>query len=287
MGNLYEMDALNLFRQPSAALRERLTPRQLEVLALLCEGLPNTLIGRRLNISSATVKIHVANLPLMGDEALSVLWLITCMNAFNILDVSDGLATTAGLVGAAGMFAVATLNGEPTIATLAAALFGACFGFLRFNRPPARMYLGDTGSMFLGAVLGALAMTARYSATNTVSAWFVPLVILAAPLFDLGLVIIARLRAGRPIYYGSPDHFAVRLRHNGWSARRVAVASGVGGVIVSVAGICSTLLPNRGALLVLGSVLFIEVSLLVIILSRYPPRPVPEVPPPSAQTPSL
>ena len=62
MGNLYEMEAINVFRQPSNALRERLTPRQLDVLALLCEGLPNKLIGRRLNISSATVKIHVASI---------------------------------------------------------------------------------------------------------------------------------------------------------------------------------------------------------------------------------
>lgn len=62
MGNPYEMEAINVFRQPSAALRERLTPRQLDVLALLCEGLPNKLIGRRLNISSATVKIHVASI---------------------------------------------------------------------------------------------------------------------------------------------------------------------------------------------------------------------------------
>jgi DNA-binding CsgD family transcriptional regulator len=62
MGNLYEMEAISPFRQPTAALRERLTPRQLDVLALLCEGLPNKLIGRRLNISSATVKIHVAHI---------------------------------------------------------------------------------------------------------------------------------------------------------------------------------------------------------------------------------
>ena len=62
MGNMHEMGLSSLFRQPSTALRERLTPRQLDVLALLCEGLPNKLIGRRLNISSATVKIHVASI---------------------------------------------------------------------------------------------------------------------------------------------------------------------------------------------------------------------------------
>ena len=62
MGNMYEMEAISRVRQPSTALSEQLTPRQLDVLALLCEGLPNKLIGRRLNISSATVKIHVAHI---------------------------------------------------------------------------------------------------------------------------------------------------------------------------------------------------------------------------------
>src|SRR5690606_33774699 len=107
-------------------------------------------------------------------------------------------------------------NGEPLILTLAAALFGACLGFLWFNRQPARMYLGDTGALFLGLMIGALAMIGRYSAKNDVSAWFVPLALLAAPLFDLLLVVVARVKAGKRIWYGSPDHYAVRLRHHGW-----------------------------------------------------------------------
>lgn len=229
----------------------------------------------------AGVKIDIAVVPFPVDELVSVLWMTTCMNAFNILDVSDGLATTAGVVGAAGALAVAVLNGEPLIATSAAALLGACLGFLWFNKQPARMYLGDTGSMLIGAVLGALAMSGRYSERNDVSAWFVPLVLVGAPLFDLVLVVLARLKARRPVYYGSPDHYAVRLKHAGWSARGVARLTLGLGLATAAAGIGSTLLPNEGAFAVAAGAVLVDVGLLVVVLVRYPaPAPRADVPAP-------
>ncbi len=226
----------------------------------------------------AGVAVNLAALPSPVDEVVSVLWLVTCMNAFNILDVSDGLATTAALVGALGASAIALLNGAPMVAAMAASLAGACVGFLRVNRQPARMYLGDTGSMFLGAVLGALAMVGRYSDRNVVSSWFVPLALLAIPLFDLVLVVVARLRARRPIYHGSPDHFAVRLRRAGWSARRIARTAGCVGALVIAAGIGSTFLDDTHAAAVLGTATLLLLALLVVVLVRYPPTPPPEGP---------
>ena len=218
------------------------------------------------------VKVDITALPFPIDELVSVLWLVTCMNAFNIVDVSDGLATTAALVGSLGAAVVATLNDEPMIATMSSALFGACLGFLRVNRQPARMYLGDTGSMFLGAMLGALAMIGDYSKTNDVSAWFVPLCLCAIPLFDLALVVVARLRARRPIYHGSPDHFAVRLRHHGRSARFTAnVAGGLGAIVVAL-GIGSTRLDDRGAAVVFGGTALALAALLIAVLVTLPPR---------------
>jgi UDP-GlcNAc:undecaprenyl-phosphate GlcNAc-1-phosphate transferase len=218
------------------------------------------------------VKVDIAAFPFPVDEVVSILWMVTCMNAFNIVDVSDGLATTAGLVGSAGAGVVALLNGESMVATMSSALFGACLGFLRVNRQPARMYLGDTGSMLLGAMLGALAMIGDYSTTNGVSAWFVPLCLCAIPLFDLALVVVARLRAGRPIYHGSPDHFAVRLRHHGRSARFTARVAGLMGGVVVAAGVLSTRLHDAGAALVFGSTASSLVVLLLFLLLRLPPR---------------
>lgn len=224
------------------------------------------------------VKIDIATFPFPADEAVSVFWMVTCMNAFNIVDVSDGLATTAALVGALGACVIAVLNDEPMIATMSAALFGACLGFLRVNRQPARMYLGDTGSMFIGAMLGALAMIGEYSRTNVVSAWFVPLCLCAIPLFDLALVVVARLRAGRPVYHGSPDHFAVRLRHHGKDARFSARVAGIVGVVVVAAGVVSTRLDDVGASVVFGGTAVVLLTLLGAILAKLPPRPAPSTP---------
>jgi UDP-GlcNAc:undecaprenyl-phosphate GlcNAc-1-phosphate transferase len=220
----------------------------------------------------AGVAIEIAAVPSPVDEALSVLWLVTCMNAFNIVDVSDGLATTAGLVGALGALAMAVLNGERMIAAMAASLAGACLGFLRVNRQPARMYLGDTGAMLIGAVLGALAMVGRYSEANSVSSWFVPLTLCAVPLFDLALVVIARVKANREIWMGSPDHFAVRLRHHGVAARTTARAAGGIGLLAIAAGVGSTKLDDVGALVVLGAMALLALVLLLVLLVRFPPR---------------
>lgn len=221
----------------------------------------------------AGIVIELAAVPSPVDEALSVLWLVTCMNAFNIVDVSDGLATTAGLVGALGALVVALLNGDSMIATMAASLAGACVGFLRVNRQPARMYLGDTGAMLIGAVLGALAMVGRYSEANVVSSWFVPLTLCAVPLFDLILVVVARVKANREIWMGSPDHFAVRLRHHGVPARTTARGAGALGVLAIAAGVGSTWLDDVGALAVLIGMCVLALTLLVLMLVRFPPRP--------------
>lgn len=219
------------------------------------------------------VAIELTAVPSPVDEIVSVVWLVTCMNAFNILDVSDGLATTAGVVGSVGALGIALFNGEPTVAAMAASLLGACLGFLRVNRQPARMYLGDTGSMFLGALLGALAMIGRYGEVNSVSSWFVPLALCAVPLFDLCLVIVARVLAGKEIWFGSPDHFAVRLRHHGVGARTTARAAGLVGLATVGAAVASTRLGNAGALAVLAGVIATGLAALLLFLLRYPPRP--------------
>lgn len=231
------------------------------------------------------VKIDIAAVPFPADEALSMLWIVTCMNAFNIVDVSDGLATTAATVGAFGAGVVALMNGQPMIAAMSGTLFGACLGFLRVNRQPARMYLGDTGSMFLGTMIGALAMIGDYSQKNVVSAWFVPLCLCAVPLFDLALVIVARLRAGRPIWHGSPDHFAVRLRHHGRPARFTGRVAAAVGLVVVAAGVGSTQLDDVGAASVFGITAGALVGLLLFILLRLPPRPT-ATPSPTPTTPT-
>lgn len=195
------------------------------------------------------IRIEIAAFPEWLDILLSVFWMIGIINAFNIIDVMDGLAAGVGFVACVWLLIVAVLNHDVMIATMLAALAGSLFGFLRYNYHPASIYMGDSGSLFLGLMLGALAMIGKYTAVNPV-AIVTPIMILGVPVFDTLFVMYIRWLRGIPVFLGSPDHFALRLRHWRLSVRQVT------GLSYSVA----FLLGGMGVLLTLSS---IETSFIV------------------------
>jgi UDP-GlcNAc:undecaprenyl-phosphate GlcNAc-1-phosphate transferase len=168
--------------------------------------------------------IKLVFLPAYVSIPLTFLWLVGMINAFNIIDVMDGLSVGVAFFAAVAFFIVALLNGRITIAIVAITLAGSLLGFLRYNFTPARIYMGDTGSMFLGLMLGALAMIGSYTEKDFLG-FFAPLVILGIPLFDTIQVIVARWRQGIPFYRGSPDHYALLLRQAGFSVKTVVLMS--------------------------------------------------------------
>jgi UDP-GlcNAc:undecaprenyl-phosphate GlcNAc-1-phosphate transferase len=199
------------------------------------------------------IYIKLTFLPPVAAIALSVLWLLAITNAFNLIDIMDGLSAGTALVAALTLMVVAEINGGAQAAALLAALAGSCLGFLFYNFAPARIYMGDTGSMFLGLLLGALAMDNAYTSRNPVAA-LAPALILGVPLFDMLFVMYIRRRRGLPVMLGSPDHVALRLRRWRLSTRQTVVASWVATGALGGAGVAMTLLPIRGALGVLGAV---------------------------------
>ncbi len=214
-----------------------------------------------LALVKSDVAIHIEALPAAVAWPLTVLWLAGVSNAVNLIDVSDGLATITSVVAALGLFTVAVLSGELLIATTTLALMGALLGFLAWNRPPARIYLGDAGSLFIGFSLGALAMELRYSETH-VGATLAPLAFFVVPLAETGLVTLARLAKRRSPVRGSPDHFAVRLKARGWSSQGVMrlgaawslVGSGIGVAMVLRPELAVQLLGGLASLTLLGLV---------------------------------
>jgi len=184
---------------------------------------------------------------------LSVIWLLGVTNAFNLIDIMDGLSAGTAMVAALTLALVSDLNSGAMSATLLMALAGACLGFLRYNFQPARIYMGDTGSMFLGLLLGAMAMSNSYTDRNPAAA-LAPALILGVPIFDMLFVMIIRRARGLPVMLGSPDHVALRLRKWRWSTRQTVVASYVATAVLGLAGVAMTLLSLDGALIVLGSV---------------------------------
>jgi len=177
-----------------------------------------------LTLMNASVYIKLAFLPTWAAIALSFLWLLAITNAFNIIDIMDGLAAGVAAAAALVLFVVAVVNGRPQSAVLLAALAGALCGFLRFNVHPATIYMGDTGSLFVGLMLGSLAMNNAYTRSNLVAS-LAPAVILGVPIFDMLFVMYIRYRRGLPVMIGSPDHFALRLRKWRLSTRQTVLCS--------------------------------------------------------------
>jgi UDP-GlcNAc:undecaprenyl-phosphate GlcNAc-1-phosphate transferase len=170
------------------------------------------------------ITIDLIFFPKWLDILLSFVWILTTINAFNIIDIMDGLAASIGALTSLTVFIISLFNGDFLVAILSLSLAAALLAFLRFNWEPARIYLGDAGSMILGLIIGSLAMMVSYTRFNKL-AFVSSLFILGIPLFDLAYVSILRIMKGRMPFWGSPDHFALRLRKKkNWSSRQTVSA---------------------------------------------------------------
>lgn len=189
-------------------------------------------------VTSFGLRIHASGI-LAIDVVLTLLWLVGVTNAFNLLDNMDGLAAGVAAAAAAAVFALAIMGIQPVVATTAAAVVGACLAFLAYNRPPASIFMGDAGSLFLGFVLAVLTISVN-PALDPPFSFAVPLILLALPVLDTSTVTIARLRRGLKVSLGGKDHLSHRLVALGLSrGRAVAVLVCVEaalGVIAILAG---------------------------------------------------
>ena len=148
---------------------------------------------------------------------LTVVWIVGVTNAVNFFDNMDGLCAGFGGVAACFLAAYNFRTGDPTVALAAAALGGACLGFLPYNWPRARIFLGDAGSMAIGFALASLSVMGVYTpgAEVPILAVLAPLFVLAIPIFDSVLVILIRLRVGHPPWLGDRRHISHRLVRRG------------------------------------------------------------------------
>jgi UDP-GlcNAc:undecaprenyl-phosphate GlcNAc-1-phosphate transferase len=154
---------------------------------------------------------------------LTVLWIVGVINALNLIDGLDGLASGVALTGIAAFFAIGLIHGsaDPILPVLAAAA-GGVLGFLRFNLPPSTIMMGDAGSMLLGFLLSAVAISLTQAGKAGMEPW-IPLLVLALPLADTGRVIVRRLAAGHPVFLPDKRHVHHRLLAQGLSQRRVTL----------------------------------------------------------------
>ena len=172
----------------------------------------------------------------LADVFLTILWVVGITNAVNLLDNMDGLAAGMAVITAGFRLAFFRLEGDAAGATMTAALIGALSGFLVRNFPPARIFMGDAGSLFVGLLLSGLCLVAdaAYYSRGVAAVLVVPVLLLLIPIFDTTFVTVTRLITGRPVSQGGRDHTSHRLVALGIGERRalaflytVSVVSGL------------------------------------------------------------
>ena len=162
-------------------------------------------------------------LPEPFDYAITLLWLLGITNAINFLDNMDGLSAGIAAVTTSFILLLALTNGQFLVSALAAALLGACLGFLRYNFPPARIFMGDVGSLFLGFLLAVMGIQLRFPDNSNFVTWMVPIFLLGLPIFDMTLVVVSRLRRGLSPNTAGRDHTSHRLVRLGFSPREAVL----------------------------------------------------------------
>jgi UDP-GlcNAc:undecaprenyl-phosphate GlcNAc-1-phosphate transferase len=153
---------------------------------------------------------------------VTIVWLLICTNAFNLIDGVDGLATGVGLFATATMLIAALLHHNLLLAMATVPLMGALLGFLRYNFNPATIFLGDSGSLFIGFLMGCLGVIWSQKSA-TMLAMTAPLMALSIPIIDLCLSVIRRFLRREPIMRGDRGHIHHRLLDRGFTARRAVL----------------------------------------------------------------
>ena len=181
--------------------------------------------------------IHVRlPVPEWINYALTLFWLLGIINAINLMDNMDGLSAGVSGVAAAFMMLIGALNNQYLVAALAAALLGACVGFLRHNFKPAQIFMGDAGAYFLGFWLAVLGIQLRFPDNVNFVTWMVPVMVLGLPILDTTLVVVSRLRRGIHPFVGGKDHLSHRLVARGMTQREaILVLYLLGGIFGMVA----------------------------------------------------
>src|ERR1035437_1583473 len=211
---------------------------------------PVTKLAVQLIVALILLKVNM-NIKFMDHNLLNmfitVIWVVGVTNAVNLIDIMDGLAGGVTAVASLAFFAVAFLSGRVNDMIPAIALFGALAAFLVYNRPPAKIYMGDAGSLFLGFMMASLALNESYSRNNYIAV-LSPIIILGVPIFETFMLIVIRLSKGILPIYGTNDHLAQRLVMIGLTKPRAVLFLITLTLVLSIMAVVSTLLSMSGAL---------------------------------------
>jgi UDP-GlcNAc:undecaprenyl-phosphate GlcNAc-1-phosphate transferase len=212
----------------------------------------------------------------IASIVITVLWIGAITNAFNFLDNMDGLSAGIAAVASTAFLATALLIEQFFVAGMLALLIGALLGFLWFNFPPAKIFMGDSGSLLVGFVLGVLTTLTTYLPKDKSwgAGWyavFAPVIVLAVPLYDLIVVSVIRIGRGKSPFVGDTNHFSHRLVARGMS-RRTAVLSLY--LITAATSVAAIILPYVRTTLA-AVLIFVQTVLVLGVVALLEQHPLP------------
>ena len=185
-------------------------------------------------VTAGGVQVLVTDIAAV-DVVLTILWLVGVTNALNLLDNTDGVAGSVALLSSLGIVVLAIDDGQRVIAVGAAGLAGSCAGFLAFNARRASIYLGDSGALFVGFVLGVLSVEVNSALANPGS-FLIPIGLIGVAVLDTAVVTVLRLRRGVSPFTAGRDHLAHRLLARGRTpGAALAVLAGAHAAMVALA----------------------------------------------------
>lgn len=194
---------------------------------------------------------------------LTILWIVGITNSLNIIDIMDGLAGGVVFISSITFFIISIIGFKVFSPIIALALAGSTLGFLVYNFSPAKIFMGDAGSLFLGFVLASLSLTESYSGVNKFAV-LSPLLILIVPIFDTIFVMFVRFKKGISVFKGSPDHFPIRLTKLGLSRKKVVLIIYVISIIFCILAIISILVTTLYAVII-----YVLAIISIIYFSRF------------------
>lgn len=191
---------------------------------------------------------------------LSALWIMLMVNAFNFLDNMDGASAGIAAIVSAVLFTAAALSGQILVGGLALMFIGTLLGFLVFNFPPARIFMGDAGSLVVGFFIAVLSLRTTYYHQAGSGRWYpvlMPLIALAVPLYDFTSVMILRLSQGKSPFVGDTQHFSHRLRRRGLTDTQTALTLYLATLCTGLGAVFLYQVNRIGAILIFGQTFMI------------------------------
>lgn len=227
---------------------------------------------------SAGLTIDHITLPFVGvgdlgpaQYPLTILWFVAIVNMINFSDGMDGLAAGITGLGATTFAILAASLGRADPAIMAAALAGACVAFLVFNFHPAKVFMGDAGSMFLGFVIAGVSVSGVMKSAAAVAV-VAPLIVLAIPILDTSFVIMKRIKHGLPVYSADRSHFHHRFFTIGWGQRKTVLALYAWCALMGAVALLLRFVPYRepdGGIAIAGTIALGVGALIALAASVY------------------